>query len=645
MAPEQARGKTVDKRADIWAFGAVLFEMLTGRRAFDGDSVSDTLAAVLTREPDYDRLPRDTPPTVRALLHRTLERDARQRLCDIGEARVTLSSAEVDSNPPRVGGRVAATASRSSRIRMLAVIATGVVIAVAAAAWTMGRSSSSSPEGPMLSLGIDAGGDTPLAGVGWVGMNWVGPTAILSPDGRVVVFIARGPAGGRWQLYTRRLDELKAARIAGTEGAYAPFFSPDGRWIAFFAGGRLSKVALAGGSVATICEAPHGVGGAWTPDGVIVFAPKPDGPLFRVSADGGTPTPFTALRASGETTHRWPQLLPGGTQILFTTQDDANPLRAGSIEVQPLAGGERKVVQTGGLYGRYAPSGHLLYVQDGKLVAAPFDLSRLQVSGRPVPIVDDVVYSPLSGTAQYSLSDSGLLAYRRAYNAKRVLQWMDFAGQLQKIRDIPAEYKELRFSPDGSRLLLAIDDGGQSDVWTYDIAGDRMTRLTFYADNDRSPIWSPDASRLAYASWRGDVGTFNIFAHRADGTGEDAHSTRGAVGGSDARRNACCGDSIRGSTAGIDGARRELLRVSASQGGSDVAVNRLVRRDPNQTFAALQTAAQRLESGRSFTISSQTAPGEEVDGQNSTAENGGKRLKKKSVKRLAGRQGVSGLAF
>ena len=136
----------------------------------------------------------------------------------------------------------------------------------------------------MLSLGIDAGGDTPLAGVGWVGMNWVGPTAILSPDGRVVVFIARGPAGGRWQLYTRRLDELKAAQIAGTEGAYAPFFSPDGRWIAFFAGGRLSKVALAGGSVATICEAPHGVGGAWTSDGVIVFAPKSDGPLLSIGS-------------------------------------------------------------------------------------------------------------------------------------------------------------------------------------------------------------------------------------------------------------------------------------------------------------------------------------------------------------------------
>jgi Tol biopolymer transport system component len=501
-----------------------VFEMLTGHRAFSGETMSDTLAAVLTQEPDFSALPRDTPPAVQTLLRRALQRDPKQRLRDIGEARIALSSADAEaSQEVASAGRAFASGPRRTR-GFAAVAAMVVVVGVVVTAWTI-RRPAPSPEMSMLTLGVDAGGDTPLAGVGWIGLNWVGPTAVLSPDGRLLVFIARGQNGGRWQLYSRALDELKATPIAGTEGAYAPFFSPDGRWVAFFGDGGLSKVPLAGGSAVTICPAPDGRGGAWAGDGTIVFAPKPDGPLFRVSADGGTPKPLTVLRASGETTHRWPQVLPGGSQILFTSQDSDNATRAGTIEVQPLAGGERKVIQTGGLYGRYASSGHLLYLQDGKLFAVPFDLSRLQVAGRPVAIADDVAHSVLNGTAQYSLSDTGLLAYRRAYSPKRVLQWMDFAGQLQKIRDVPAEYEELRFSQDGSRLLLSIADGGQSDVWRYDIASDRMSRLTFYSDNDRTPVWSGDGSRFAYESWRADVGTFNIFVHRTDGTGEPQRLT------------------------------------------------------------------------------------------------------------------------
>jgi serine/threonine-protein kinase len=525
MAPEQARGQAVDKRADIWAFGAVLYEMLTGRRAFPGDTVSDTLAAVLTHDPDLSLLPPDTPPAVRALLQRTFQRDPKQRLRDIGEARVALSTSASAPTPIAGGHTEKVAASRWGRVRLfLALGAAAIVVATALVAWTIRRPASSLAT-PMLTLGVDAGGDTALAGVGWAGLNWVGPTAILSPDGDVLVFIARGPGGGRWQLYSRRLDELAATAINGTEGAYAPFFSPDGRSVAFFAGGQLSKVPLAGGAVTTIAPAPDGRGGAWAPDGTIVFAPRADGPLVRVSANGGTPTPFTVLRPSGETTHRWPQVLPGGTQILFMAQDDANPSRAGTIEVQPLSGGTRKVVHTGGLYGRYASSGHLLYVQNGTLFAAPFDLAHLEETGRPVAIVNDVADSMINGTSQYSVSDTGLLAYRRARNPRRVLQWMDFAGQLQSLRDMPAEYQELRTSPDGSRLLLVVADGTQSDVWVYDIAGDRMTRLTFHPDNDWSPIWSPDGSRVAYASWRADVGTFNIFVHRIDGAGEPQRLT------------------------------------------------------------------------------------------------------------------------
>jgi Tol biopolymer transport system component len=524
MAPEQARGKAVDKRADIWAFGVVLYEMLTGHRLFEGDTVSDALAAVLTREPEYARLPSETPRAVRALLQRTLQRDVRLRLRDIGEARIALSPAGIKPEGPATS-QTASPGPRRGWLNVLPWALVGATALVAGAiTWNRNGSQQTSAEAPALSLGIDAGGDTPLAGVGWAGLNWVGPTAVLSPDGRTIAFIARRPAGGRWQLYVRRLDELKATGLPGTEGAYAPFFSPDGRSIGFFAGGQLSKVTLGGGAVTTICAAEEGRGGAWASDGTIVFTPRPEGPLFRVSADGGVPAPVTTLDA-GETTHRWPQVLPGGTHVLFTAHDDKSASRSGTIEVQALAGGERKVIHRGALSGRYSSSGHLLYVQDGRLFAAPFDLTRLEVTGRSVPVVDDVAHSLTNGTAQFAVSDTGLLAYRRARNPKRILQWIDFAGQFQSLRDLPAEYQELRFSPDSKRLLLVIGDGAQSDVWVYDLTGDRISRLTFHPDNDWSPIWSPDGSRFAYASWRADVGTFNIFVHRTDGTGEPQRLT------------------------------------------------------------------------------------------------------------------------
>jgi len=525
MSPEQARGRPVDKRSDIWAFGVVLYEMLTGRRPFDGDSVTDALAAVLTREPDYGALPAAIPPGVSALLRRCLDRDVRTRLRDIGEARVLLSTPGLSLEPGRDGELPAAPIAGARRWRLAvpwAALALGVV---AAGVWFWSTPRATSADAPLLSLGIDGGGDTTLAGAGWAGLNWVGPTVVLSPDGRAMVFIARGSAGGRWQLYFRRLDQLNARALAGTEGAYAPFFSPDGGSVGFFAGGRLLKVVLAGGTVTPVTTVEEARGGAWAPDGTIVFAPKPDGPLWRIPAEGGTPTPVTMLDAASETTHRWPQVLPGGTHVLFTSHDDRSASREGTIEIQPLAGGPRTVVHKGGLYGRYVNSGHVLFVRDGQLFAAMFDLARLAIAGPATPVVADVAYAMTNGTAQFSVSENGLLAYRRARNTQRVLQWMDFAGQFDSIRSVPAEYQEMRFSPDGRRALLVIADGAQSDVWVYDLDSDRMSRLTFHPDNDWSAIWSPDGRFVVYGSWRADAGTFNLFVHRADGTGEPQRLT------------------------------------------------------------------------------------------------------------------------
>ena len=522
MAPEQARGKPVDKRADIWAFGVLLYEMITGRRPFHGETLSDTIASVLTGDPDVSAIPADTPHAVRTLIERCLQRDPKVRLRDIGEARIVLS-APVETAPASASGPALSGSWWPGRAGLLGATLVAIAIVFAAARPLWFRASSTADR-PILTVGIDAGGDTTIAGVGWIGLNWVGPAAVLSPDGTALVFIARGPSSGRWQLFVRRLDELQASPVGGTEGAYAPFFSPDGSSVGFFANGRLLKVALSGGTVTPICPVEEARGGAWSEDGTIVFAPRPDGPLYRVSSSGGEPSQATTLEAeSGEITHRWPQFLPGGKTLLFTAHGNMGAAHQGDVIVQNAGG--RTLVQRGAIFGRYSPSGHLLYVNGGKLFAAPFDADHLQVTGRAVPVADDIATALISGTAQYAFSDTGMLAYRRARNPKRILQWMDPSGQMQPMRSVSAEYQEARFSRDGSRLLLTVGDGAQSDIWSYDIASDALTRLTFYADNDRSGIWSPDGTHFVYASWQPDVGTFNLFVQRATGGGEPQRLT------------------------------------------------------------------------------------------------------------------------
>jgi serine/threonine-protein kinase len=339
-----------------------------------------------------------------------------------------------------------------------------------------------------------------------------------------LVFIARGPSGGRWQLFLRRLDQLDASPVAGTEGAYAPFFSPDGSSVGFFANGRLLKVALSGGTVTPICPVGEARGGAWSADGTIVFAPSPDGPLYRVSSAGGERSQATTLdSAAGEITHRWPQFLPDRKTFLFTAYGNTGAAHEGRVIMQSASG--RTLVHSGAVFGRYAPSGHLLYVNGGKLFAEPFDPDHVKVTGRSVPVTDDIATADLSGTAQYAFSDTGLLAYRRARNPKRLLQWMDSSGQMRPMRTVSAEYQEARFSRDGSRVLLTVSDAGQSDIWSYDIAADVLKRLTFYADNDRSGIWSPDGKHIVYASWQPDVGTFNLFLQSATGGGDPQRLT------------------------------------------------------------------------------------------------------------------------
>ncbi len=506
MSPEQARGGTVDRRADIWAYGVVLFEMLTGKKLFTGETVSDTLAAVLRQEVDWRALPASTPAVVRELLERCIERDPKERLRDIGEARIALAR--------RLG--TPDTVRASSGVRALPwVIALSTTIA-ALALWGPWRSASQ-PAAP-LRLSAELGGAVSLS------TDW-GPAAILSPDGRLLAFVASQGAGGRPLLYLRRLEQLDAAPLSGTEGARDPFFSPDGEWIAFFADGKLKKVLASGGVAVTLCDVPNDRGGTWAEDGTIVFTAggQPGVGLSRVSSAGGTPQTLTTPDpASQEVTHRWPQILPGGEAVLYTAGSVVGHYEDASLVVHLLEGDTRKVLHRGGYHGRYLPSGHLVFIHEGTLFAAPFDLDRLELTGQPVPALAGVTANPDIAGAQFAFSLDGTLVYQRgqARGLGTPIQWMDREGKLQPLRAAPGVYNSIRFSPDGGRLAMDILEGKNQDVWVYEWGRDTLFRLTFDAGGDGAPVWTPDGQRIAFSSARADQATQNLYWQRADGAGE-----------------------------------------------------------------------------------------------------------------------------
>ncbi len=404
MSPEQALGKAVDKRSDIWAFGCVLFELLTGTRAFRGDDAADTIAAVIAKEPDWTRLPADTPVAIRRLLRRCLEKDRKRRLSNAADARLEIDDALA---PPSDDANLETAASLRNRRPWFWVATIGLVSALTAAIVLLMQAPrrNGSPPAPMR-LEVALGADVSLMELGY------GSTAILSPDGTIVAFVARKGASGAPQLHVRRLSRPQATVLPGTEDAESPFFSPDGQWIGFFADGKLKKIAVTGGAVVTVCDAPSGRGGAWSEDGTIVFSPNRSSvSLQRVSSGGGTPEPLMSL-AEGEISQRWPQVLPGGKVVLFTSSGNPVAYDDANLVVQPLPSGARKVVQHGGYYGRYLPSGHLVYVHNRTLFAAPFDLGRLEVTSQPVPALEGVTSNATSGGAQFDVSTTGTLLYQ-----------------------------------------------------------------------------------------------------------------------------------------------------------------------------------------------------------------------------------------
>ena len=526
MSPEQARGKTADKRSDIWAFGCVLYEMLTGRRAFEGDGVTDVIARIIEREVDFSALPPATPPALRRLLRRCLEKDRNRRLADASDACLEIEEAlsrdPVDADTVHHTSRTTPPSHWRAALPWAVAVGSLLLAATAVVAWAPWRAAAT---------------HVPLRLSSEIGLSGVlvtdqGAAAVPSPDGSLLAFTAQATGTDNVQLYVRRLDQLQSIALAGTNGARNPFFSPDGQWIAFFAAGKLQKVAVSGGATVTLCDAPNGRGGTWTDEGAIIFSPNntPETNLLRVSAAGGTPEPFATLER-GEVTQRWPQVLPGGRAVLYTSASSTNQWENANLVVQPLQGGTRKIVVRGGYYGRYVSSGHLLYVHEGSIFAAPFDLSRLEVTGPAVPAVQGVTSSPIvTGGAQFAVNRDGALVYLPGGNTSsdEPIAWMDRTGKTTALRSMPANWSNPTFSPDGTRLAIDIFDGKQSDIWIYEWMRDTLSRLTFDPSDDVRPAWTPDGRRIAFSSKRRDGIRFNLYWQRADGGGEATPLTESA---------------------------------------------------------------------------------------------------------------------
>ena len=517
MSPEQAKGRAADKRSDVWAFGAVLYEMLTGQRPFAGEDISDTLASVLKSEPDWNALPSDVPPHIRMLIERCLTKDRRQRMPDISTALFVMSEAASFTPRPLVAGGQTAPVERPPLWRRFLVPIAGAIVLsaiVGTAVWLMTRQN-----GPRVTrFAIAPIGEAALA------VDSQSRDLAITRDGRHVVY--KGRAGlTDMQFFVHQLDQLEPISLTGVgRQPRAPFFSPDGRWIGFVepVPVTLKKVAITGGPALELCRLDSASRGAtWGDDGSIIFATAaPATGLQRVSSAGGEPTVLTKPdRQRGEHDHLWPQFLPGGQAVLFTITPATGGVDASQVAVLELSTGTQKILMRGGSQAQYVSSGHLVYVAAGTLRAVAFDLRRLETTGAGIPVVSPVVTLP-NGTAEFDLGRDGTLVYASGGVATpqgRTLVWVDRLGKEEPIKAPPRPYLYPRLSPDGTRVAVEIRDQ-ENDVWIWSLARETLTPVTSDPGMDQAPVWMPDGRRLVFTSNRnGQVGS--LYWQAADGTG------------------------------------------------------------------------------------------------------------------------------
>jgi serine/threonine protein kinase/Tol biopolymer transport system component len=504
MSPEQARGRVADTRSDVWAFGCVLFEMLTGGRTFEGDEISDTMAAVLRADPAWSRLPVDTPSSIRRLLRRSLEKDPKRRLAHIRDARL-----EIDEGLTESPTAVPVPQSRSSNRERIAwgLAILSVVVALSALfVISRQRAQPSMSQASQFSLLPPEG--TVLTGA---------TTLAVSREGRLLAFTAASP-GGPSRLWVRPIDSLAARPLDGTDWAMSPFWSPDGKSIGFFAEGRLKRVDAAGGTVQSLADVSYPLGGTWNEEGVMLFAPGFGQPIMRIAAGGGTATPVTKVGKDLLEVHASPAFLPDNRHFLFSLSHGPydHDVSVGSLDNEEPT---RLVHSEAGA--TYVQPGYLLYVLNDRLVAQPFDAAQRTLSGEAVPVHESAV---VVGGAPFSSSDTGTLIYRRSTSAQGLVTWVDRSGKGRAAAAPAGVYDAPALSPDGKRLTFARSSPTGQDVWVHELERGITSRLTFQPPLNNVPIWSPDGRTITFATVRS--GGLDIYQRPSNGAGTDQELVR-----------------------------------------------------------------------------------------------------------------------
>ncbi len=503
MSPEQAKGREADKRSDVWAFGAVLYEMLTGKRPFDAEDLSTTLAAVIMKDPDWGALPASVPLGIRALIQRCLEKDRRQRIADISVALFVLTD-PATSAAARVGAAPAMTESSSAIWQRALPWAVAAVLLVGLGVPTA------------IHFREQPRADPPETRTEIVTPATDDPVSFaLSPDGRQLVFVASGDGPSR--LWLRSLSATTAQPLAGTNGAAAPFWSPDDRSVGFFADSKLKRLDL-GGGVPRVLSASAIRGGTWNLDGVILFSPRTTGgSIFRISASGGEPVAVTTL--GRHTYHRWPQFLPDGRHFLYYAfgTPETTGIYLGSLDSEEPT--RLTLADTGGLYA--SSSGWLWWIRDRTLMAQRLDLQRRALTGEPVTIADQLAWDSATRGGAFSVTAAGLAVYRSGSASRRQLQWFDRNGKALGLMGVSDEaaLSAPRVTPDGRRVLVHRTVQQNTDIWL--LGGTRVTRLTFDAALDRFPRWSPDGTRFVFDSTRQGQGIRNLYLGHVDSPGSE----------------------------------------------------------------------------------------------------------------------------